>query len=396
MDCDRYILLTYRSSNRNGFDIVIGNPPYFQMPKKLVSAINYPYSEGKDEGKQNTYKVFIELSYNLLLPNGIGCLITQSSIMCDKSAQYTRELLLTKTELQQVIEFPKVAPNPKGQLFKGALVGTSILLYRKCLPNKEYTYLISANNDLTTLGNFDFAIMLQSKPLSFYPNGYCLPLIRRQDFSIVEKMNESTSFLSQYIEKSSQGDFNLTTEKSCFSPNPTDVKMYRGCHTHRYYMDNEVEEYIINEYKKNLIEDNMNKTFLVCQQISGMTDKKRFNVALSKQDKCLFGNSVNKIELKKGVNPKFILAIINSNPIDWYFRKTSTNNHVNIYELEQLPIPPASSAKQQPIIELVEKILAAKKADPTADTSAWEADIDTLICKLYGLSVHEMKYIGMV
>jgi len=73
-----------------------------------------------------------------------------------------------------------------------------------------------------------------------------------------------------------------------------------------------------------------------------MTDKKRFNMALSINQRCLFGNSVNKLELKEGVNPKLILAIINSNVIDWYFRKTSTNNHVNIYELEQLPIPIAT------------------------------------------------------
>ena len=49
-----------------------------------------------------------------------------------------------------------------------------------------------------------------------------------------------------------------------------------------------------------------------------------------------------------------------------------------------------STENQQPIIALVDKILAAKKADPQADTSAWEAEIDFLVYKLYGLSYDEV------
>ena len=79
--------------------------------------------------------------------------------------------------------------------------------------------------------------------------------------------------------------------------------------------------------------------------------------------------------------------------IDWYFRKTSTNNHVNIYELEQLPIPAATSAQQRPIIALVDKILAAKKANPQADTSVWEREIDGLVYELYGLTEDEVKVV---
>ncbi len=77
-----------------GFDCIIGNPPYMQVKKGLYSSIFYPFSEGKDIGKQNTYKVFIELGFNITKQKGLISLITQSSIMCDCSAQFTRELLL--------------------------------------------------------------------------------------------------------------------------------------------------------------------------------------------------------------------------------------------------------------------------------------------------------------
>ena len=379
--------------DNGGFDIVIGNPPYFQLKKGYVDKNKYPYSEGKDKGKQNIYKLFVEHSYNILCTGGVCALITQSSLMCDSSSQFTRELLIKKTQLSQVIEFPKVAPHPEGQLFKGALVATCIVLFKKEIPENIHTFCLSANNDLTTINNFGFAVMPQQTPIRFYPKGYYFPLIRHQDFSIIQKMNDSTSFLGDMIQSATQGDFNLTNESFCFSTTPTDVKMYRGCHVHRFYIDEVVDEYIQNGYKQSVITTNTKNTYLVCQQISGMTDKRRFNVSLTKRDKCLFGNSVNKIELKDSEKAKYILAIINSRIIDWYFRKTSTNNHVNIYELEQLPIPRATHEQQQTIMDIVDKIIQQKRANPNSDTSILENEIDKLVYQLYNLTIEEIAII---
>ena len=84
--------------------------------------------------------------------------------------------------------------------------------------------------------------------------------------------------------------------------------------------------------------------------------------------------------------------------------------------MEQLPIPPATDAQQSPLIELVQKILAAKnvgaspcgcppfgadcnkgdrKGTPlqelqTADISTLEAEIDRLVYELYGLTEDEI------
>ncbi len=382
-----------REEGKNGFDIVIGNPPYVQVKKGLVEKQNYPYSEGKDKGKQNLYKLFVELSYNLLITGGISSLIIQSSLMCDSSSQYTRELLLKNTNIVHVIEFPKIAPNPNGQLFKGALVATCILMFIKNKPLFDHSFRLSANNDLTTINQFDFAVILQNIPLQFYPKGFCFPLIRKRDFPIIEKLNNGTLFLGEMLDVSSQGDINLTSEKHCFSTVKTNVKMYRGCHVHRYYIDEDVEEYVQAGYKGNVVLDNVNHTFLVCQQISGMSDKKRFNMALSKKDRCLFGNSVNKLLLKPKYDSKVILSIINSTLIDWYFRKTSTNNHVNIYELEQIPIPKFDVNSQNKLIDIIDEIVSLKISNPNSDISALEKEIDSIIYQLYGLTDTEIKII---
>lgn len=64
-----------------------------------------------------------------------------------------------------------------------------------------------------------------------------------------------------------------------------------------------------------------------------------------------------------------------------------------MYELVDLPIPSATPAQQNPIIALVDKILATKKANPQADTSAEEHKIDLLVYHLYGLTFDEAKII---
>lgn len=124
-----------------GFDCIIGNPPYMQVKKGLYSSIFYPFSEGKDIGKQNTYKVFIELGFNLTKQKGLISLITQSSIMCDCSAQFTRELLLKYCQIHYFVEF-----NKKQKLFSNVIQGVCILEFLKDRPNKEHAFKIAINN----------------------------------------------------------------------------------------------------------------------------------------------------------------------------------------------------------------------------------------------------------
>ena len=54
--------------------------------------------------------------------------------------------------------------------------------------------------------------------------------------------------------------------------------------------------------------------------------------------------------------------------------------------VEQFPILPAASTQQSQVASLVEQILAEKKADSNADTSALESEIDAFVYKLYGIT----------
>ena len=191
---------------KGGFDIVIGNPPYFQVPKGIYSKKAFPYSEGKDIGKQNMYKLFTEYSYNCVKEEGVACMIVQSSLMCDMSSKRTRELLLRHSCLEQMIEFPKTAPTPEGQVFAGVCQGTCIFLFRKTPPQK-HAFMLSVNNDCTTLRTMQKEMILQEALIEFYPEDYAIPLLKPLEFAILRKIKEKSQQLSVYIVDVSQGDY---------------------------------------------------------------------------------------------------------------------------------------------------------------------------------------------
>ena len=99
-------------------------------------------------------------------------------------------------------------------------------------------------------------------------------------------------------------------------------------------------------------------------------------------------------ELSKTVELRYLLGVMNSK----YASVLLTNlrggdYHIYPEHIRNIPIPSATPAQQKPIIALVDKILAAKKADSAADTSKEEAEIDQLVYALYGLSEDEIKVV---
>lgn len=324
-----------------GFDIVLGNPPYLQVPKGIFSAKSFPFSEGKDKGKQNLYKVFVEASKNLSKRgSGTACLIVQSSLLCDLSSTHTRELLLKHTVLKEILEFPKIAPTREGQVFESVLQGTCIYRIINDKPKSTNKFRISVNNDVTTLGSLKFENIVQNTIFVLYPETMYIPLVHKGDFYPINLAKNHTESLSLHIINISQGDLNLTSSKKYFTSNNTGVKLFRGKNVQRYCLIEEVEEFIKNNFKKEQVEFNINNQFLVCQEITGTTDKFRLHFCITpKNEKFLFGHTANKLLCRFQTSLEALAVILNSKFLDWLFRKTSTNNHVMGYEISQFPIP---------------------------------------------------------
>ncbi|MFA3783186.1 Eco57I restriction-modification methylase domain-containing protein [Melioribacteraceae bacterium 4301-Me] len=99
-------------------------------------------------------------------------------------------------------------------------------------------------------------------------------------------------------------------------------------------------------------------------------------------------------------NLKYLTGLLNSRLIEFWLKhkgKMQGNNYqIDKEPLLNIPLPSITTANQsmvQQIEVLVDKILAAKKQNPQADTSAWEKEIDNLVYQLYELTPEEIEII---
>ena len=318
-------------------------------------------------------------------------MIVQSSLMCDLSSKHTRELILKKTKLDYVIEFPKTAPTPEGQVFESVCQGTCIYLFRKNEP-KDHSFILSVNNDCTTLKTMQEEQITQNALIEFYPEDYAIPLLRPSEFTILKNIKESSTLFSTHYVDALQGDLNLTSDSRYFNETQGTIKLIRGRHIKDFYIQYEVDEFVNEIFKPNLLVFNQKHRFLVCQQITGMVDWKRLHFALTNPlNKFILGNSLNKILLCDENLNYYMLGLLNSYLLDWTFRKTSSNNHVNCYEIGQLPIIIADNIK--PIENVVKDIITAKEKDLNADISDLERDLNNEVFKLYGIKGKDRELI---
>ncbi len=93
-----------------------------------------------------------------------------------------------------------------------------------------------------------------------------------------------------------------------------------------------------------------------------------------------------------------LLAILNSAIAQWYFSQvapTVRGGYLRFLTqyLEAIPIPAVTPEKQKPVERLVERILAAKAKDASADVSALEQEIDELVYALYALTPEEIQIV---
>ena len=100
-------------------------------------------------------------------------------------------------------------------------------------------------------------------------------------------------------------------------------------------------EFVLEDFVNNKSEDYLNNDFnqsrLICQQISNIDTLKRLNFTISDKSD-IIANSCNYLTVKNKNSIKSLLAIMNSYLLNWRFKISSGNNHINNYELDELPI----------------------------------------------------------
>jgi len=93
-----------------------------------------------------------------------------------------------------------------------------------------------------------------------------------------------------------------------------------------------------------------------------------------------------------------LLGCLNSKLTWWFLHQVCSKLQGGALAMQtpyisQIPILEATPKQQAPIVKLVDQILAAKRADPQANVSEWEREIDRLVYQLYELTPAEIAVV---
>ena len=137
----------------DGFDIVIGNPPYIQLQNnggelaQLYAPCNYKtYARTGD-----IYCLFYERGYQLLKPNGHLCYITSNKWMRAGYGEKTREFFANNTNPMLLIDFAGV------KIFESATVDTNILLFAKAANEHKTLCAVTNKQNKDSVKNLSYS-----------------------------------------------------------------------------------------------------------------------------------------------------------------------------------------------------------------------------------------------
>ena len=141
----------------NGFDIVIGNPPYIQLQNnggelaKLYEGCGYSTFDRKGD----IYCLFYERGWQLLKKDGHLCYITSNKWMRAGYGEKTRDFFANKTNPLLLIDFAGV------KIFESATVDTNILLFSRSNNQHKTTCAITNKQNKDSVKNLSDFVQQQ-------------------------------------------------------------------------------------------------------------------------------------------------------------------------------------------------------------------------------------------
>ncbi|MDD2413382.1 MAG: TaqI-like C-terminal specificity domain-containing protein, partial [Bacteroidales bacterium] len=293
-----------------GFDVVIGNPPYVQVN----DVINYKYETQKCA---DLYVYFFEKGLKILKKSGLFSYITPSLFVKGMRYESLRIFLIENAEIIEI-------KNMGDRVFDDVQMPTTItVLKNNKLDNKQnWQNLIPNNNIINTLNNNTIQLLEISKIMRGLEIGK-------------DKVCKKT------------GDIKLLTGE--------DVFRY-GISSYSYINQSTYDEHKKNSYffQENRILIRETGSFITSLFLS---DTNTF------QNRSLYSI---KIDDESKYNPLFILAILNSRVIQFYYKtvfsaETDIFPKIRIGQVKELPIKLISRLSQQPFIEKADLMLSLNK-----------------------------------
>ncbi len=375
--------------SKGGFDIVIGNPPYVLISKDLFRKV-YEKNFQFQEGKIDLYCLFIEKGINLCCQEGVMSYITPNTFLSIKNRSKLRHFILNGNSICFIDNYDQ-------SIFDASVNSIVFQLKRNTVADE---IIINHHSFQETKTN---TIKVHDiKELPFYEIN-----INADDSAILikEKMIHTSTFLEDIpgVEMclGAQPYHNtIHTEEemkskflhSNYQVNQNYVRDYGGKHFSKYIIDKVPNRWI--DYSAEFYTKPDRRFFegprIVVREIPSDT-----LVSAYAEEFALFNKSVFNIRCDNtSIKLKYIVAVLNSKAIGYYISafgdksKQTLFPRVSMKMLKQLPIPNDDNVDE--ITMLVDQILTAKHANPSANISTLESEIDRLVYQLYGLTYDEV------
>ncbi len=369
---------------KRGFDIVIANPPYGADYDKLT--INKLKSIYKYYDRQsNSASFFIERGSNLVKDNGTVAYIVPKSLSFSKGWQKTRKFITEINTLNIIADVSKS--------FENVLLEAIIVSFSKRKIQK-YSFLAAEG--------WSDRIILTSSPTNELVKEFdILPVyVTPERLEILRKILLSSIALST-ISRTFRG-LSLQSKVS----RKGDNFILRGKNIGKYKIYGEIDKVTLPKdliYRKKT-KDIMQKKIVsqnIVAHVLNPYDKIIIMATLDEEGMLTLDTVMNTIVILQGYTYKYILALLNSQLASWFYywfvyNRAIRTMHFDEYYIGKLPIKNITSSNK-PIVrhieELVDTILAAKRANHAADTSHWEKEIDELVYQLYSLTEEEIAIV---
>jgi Alw26I/Eco31I/Esp3I family type II restriction m6 adenine DNA methyltransferase len=380
-----------------GFDIVIGNPPYIKYEGAIKGEIETIRKISELEiafgGKLNAYKLFLAVSINKICKErGVISMIFQNSFIADQQATLLRKEVINHHRIITIDSFPE-RDSKKKRVFPSVKMSVCILLMQKA--GKQMPFVVNFWNDKYKSSGTNVIYTAQDIK-NIDSKDYCIPRIEQHSIPLAIKLRQ----FSKIPLKCYEGELNMTFHKHFFNDDSTNPAILKGAAIQRYYITYKMSqgkiEYLDEDWylSENTSEKSRHHEVerIAMQGMTGANDKIRLVMTIVPSGVYL-ANSCNYILPTKELPASYLLGLLNSKLLNWYFRCFSTNSNVNGYEVEDFPMPKANEDQKQTIIALVDQILAVKKTNPNTDTSDLEREIDGLVYEMYNLSSDNISII---
>lgn len=353
-----------------GFDLVVGNPPYVVKKKK-----DYPQYQWNGD----LYTMFFELGFKLAKQNGYLNFITPRFWLVNASCEKMRKYFLNSVNLLSLVE-----TNPFEQA-KTENVITEIQIY-----NKQQNFVKHSkevNNVFSFVDNIDKKDFLVNSKCEIIFN------VDKNLLALFDKICKDTILLKSIMQTKRGAEYGKKFIKEFNSG----MKILLGEDMRAYNIEwNDTFVDISLKDIQRLLEFFNTKNLIYLRRVD-----KRLSASIS-NEMFAFTKNIYGIQItNKKYNPKFILGLLNSKLLNFYYLKKFTTKKEDIfpeiqtYLYEQLPIPQINSTNQSlvdKIINLVDKILDFKKADK--DITELESKIDDLVYQLYSLNKDEISIVN--